>query len=310
MASKRTPYEILGVKRDASQEEITRAYRERAKKLHPDLHPGDKQAEEEFKQLSQAYELLKDPQTRARYDRGEIDETGQERPHFHYRDFAGGPGGDRYASSAGFEDFADVGDIFSEFFASRRGAPRGERRRMPRRGAHVRYRVTVDFLTAARGGQRHLALADGSEVDLKIPAGIESGQVLRLKGKGEPGIEGGPPGDALIEVVVAPHPVFRREGRDIVMDLPITLDEAVLGARVEVPTLDGRVRVKVPKGSSCGKVLRLKGKGIRAGGGTGDELVRLKIVLPDRVDPELETFMQKWRKNHAYDPRAEMMETV
>ncbi len=310
MTGKRTPYEILGVASDASQEEIARAYREKAKKLHPDLHPGDKSAEEEFKQVSQAYELLKDPERRARYDRGEIDETGQERPHFRYRDFAGGPGADRYASSAGFEDFADVGDIFSEFFGARAGRARGGRMRMPRRGADVRYRMTVDFLTAARGGERRLALADGGEVDLKIPAGVESGQVLRLKGRGEPGVDGGPSGDALVEIKVAPHPVFRREGRDIVMDLPITIDEAVLGARVEVPTLDGRVRLKVPKGSSCGRVLRLKGRGVRTKGGVGDQLVRLKIVLPETIDPELESFMRKWHNDHAHDPRAGMMEAV
>ncbi|GIX16900.1 MAG: molecular chaperone DnaJ [Rhodothalassiaceae bacterium] len=305
----RSLYDILGVPKTASQEEIAKAYREKAKKLHPDLHPGDKKAEEEFKDVSRAYEILKDPEKRAKYDRGEIDEQGQERPAFRYRDFAGGPGHDRYAGGAAFEDLFDIEDLFGDFFSARRGT-RGARMRMARRGADVRYRMPVDFVTAARGGSRRLTLADGSTIDLTIPPGVETGHVLRLKGRGEPGIDGGPPGDALIELVVAPHPFFRREGRDVVLELPITIDEAVLGAKVEVPTLDGRVKVTVPAGSSSGRTLRLKGKGIRTRTGTGDQLVRLKIVLPERIDPELKTFMEEWRKRHAYDPRAKMRETA
>ncbi len=302
-------YEILGVPKTASQEEITKAYREKAKKLHPDLRPGDKTAEEAFKNVSRAYEILKDPEKRAKYDRGEIDEQGQERPTFRYRDFAAGPGGDRYAGQAGFENIFDIEDIFSDFFSARRRARSGGMR-MARRGADIRYRMPVDFVTAARGGSRRLTLADGSSIDLTIPAGVETGQVLRLEGKGEPGIDGGPPGDALIEITVTPHPFFRREGRDILLDLPITIDEAVLGAKVEVPTLDGRVKVKVPPGSSSGRTLRLKGKGIHTRGGTGDQLVRLRIVLPERIDPALKSFMQDWRSKHAYDPRAKMRETA
>ncbi len=300
-------YEILGVPKTASQEDIAKAYREKAKKLHPDLRPGDKAAEEAFKDVSRAYEILKDPEKRAKYDRGEIDEQGQERPTFRYRDFAGGPGSDRYAGQAGFEDIFDIEDLFGDFFSTRRRTG-GGRMRMARRGTDVRYRMPVDFVTAARGGSRRLTLADGSSIDLTIPAGVETGQVLRLKGKGEAGINGGPPGDALIEITVTPHPFFRREGRDILLDLPITIDEAVLGARVEVPTLDGRVKVAVPPGSSSGKTLRLKGKGIRTRGGTGDQLVRLKIVLPPRIDSELKAFMREWRTKHAYDPRAKMRE--
>ncbi|RMF73083.1 MAG: J domain-containing protein [Alphaproteobacteria bacterium] len=302
-------YEILGVPKTASQEEIAKAYREKAKKLHPDLRPGDKAAEEAFKDVSRAYEILKDPEKRAKYDRGEIDEQGQERPTFRYRDFASGPGGDRYAGQAGFEDIFDIEDLFGDFFSARRRGG-GARMRMARRGADVRYRMPVDFVTAARGGSRRLTLADGSSIDLTIPAGVETGQVLRLKGKGEPGIEGGPPGDALIEITVTPHPFFRREGRDILLDLPITIDEAVLGGKVEVPTLDGRVKVTVPPGSSSGKTLRLKGKGIRTRAGTGDQLVRLKIVLPEHIDPELKSFMKEWRSKHAYDPRAKMREVA
>ncbi len=301
-------YAVLGVDRGASQEEIRKAYRRLAKELHPDFNPGDRKAEERFKKVSAAYEILGDPEKRARYDRGEIDETGAEKPQQrYYRDFAETGAGERYHTGRGFEDFADLGDIFSELFG--RG---GRARAGPMRGPDLRYHLVIDFLDAVRGGTRRVVLPDGSALDVRIPAGIESGQVIRLRGKGAPGLEGGPPGDALVEVEVRPHPVFTREGSDIRITLPIAIDEAVLGGKVEVPTVDGPVRMTIPRGASSGRVLRLRGKGVRdpRTGRRGDQYVRLEIVLPETIDSELEDFMRRWRERHAYDPRRRLREVV
>ncbi|GBD43496.1 Curved DNA-binding protein [bacterium HR40] len=298
-------YAVLGVERNASQEDIRRAYRRLAKELHPDFHPGDKEAEERFKKVTAAYEILGDPEKRARYDRGEIDETGAERPRQRFwREFADTGAGERYHSTADFADFADLDEILGGFFGRMREGVRAG----PRRGADVRYHLTVDFLDAARGAHKRVTLPDGSVLEVHIPAGTESGQVLRLRGKGAPGIQGGPPGDALIEIAVRPHPHFLREGDDIRIRVPISLDEAVLGGRIEVPTIHGRVAMTVPKGTSSGRVLRLRGQGIRNAltGHTGDQYVELAIVLPERIDPELESFMRSWRQQHAYDPRRDL----
>ena len=301
-------YAVLGVDRGASQEEIRKAYRKLAKELHPDFNPGDRKAEERFKKVSAAYEILGDPEKRARYDRGEIDETGAEKPQQrYYRDFAETGAGERYHTGRGFEDFADLGDIFSELFG--RG---GRARAGPMRGPDLRYHLVIDFLDAVRGGTKRVVLPDGSALDVRIPAGIESGQVIRLRGKGALGLEGGPPGDALVEVEVRPHPLFTREGSDIRITLPIAIDEAVLGGKVEVPTVDGPVRMTIPKGASSGRVLRLRGKGVRdpRTGRRGDQYVRLEIVLPETIDSELEDFMRRWRERHAYDPRRRLREVV
>jgi DnaJ-class molecular chaperone len=179
------------------------------------------------------------------------------------------------------------------------------------RGQDVQYRLEVDFLEAVRGGKQRITLPDGNALDLTIPEGATDGQALRLKGKGGPGIGGGPPGDALIELIVRPHPLFVRQGDDIVVELPITIDEAVLGGKIEAPTVSGRVALTVPKGSSSGQTLRLRGKGVkrRDGKGNGDQLVRLKVVLPPLIDGELEEFIQRWRERHRYDPRADMRTT-
>lgn len=303
----KTPYEILGVAPDASQDQIRKAYRKLAKALHPDLNPGDAAAEARFKEVTQAHQLLSDPERRGRYDRGEIDATGAEQPPpGYYRAHAGaGPGGHPYHSTRGFEDFADLGDVFSELFG--RDAARGAgRQRFHGRGGDIAYRLEVGFLEAALGGRSRVTLADGRTLDVTIPAGARDGLTLRLAGHGMPGLGDGPPGDALIELTVRPHPVFRRDGDDIRLDLPVAIDEAVLGAKVTVPTIHGPVAVSIPKGSSSGRVLRLRGKGLRTGGRDGDQLVTLRVVLPDRVDPELERFMTEWRRSHAYDPRAEL----
>ena len=305
------PYKVLGVKKDAAQDDIRKAYRKLAKELHPDLNPGDKKAEERFKKVAAAYGILGDAEKRARFDKGEIDATGAERPEQRfYREYAETPGGRRYRSRAGFEDFADVSDLFADIFRGRdgptgpRGGPGGEQATMWARGRDFFYHLEVDFLDAALGAKRRIAMPGGPTLDVAIPAGTRSGAILRLKGKGGPGLGGGPAGNALVEITVRPHPVFRREGDDIVIELPITLDEAVLGAKVEAPTLTGRVALTVPKGTSSGDVLRLKGKGVKpAGGPAGNQRVVLKIVLPAAVDAELQAFMTEWRKKHPYDPR-------
>jgi len=297
------PYKVLGLNRQASQDDIQKAYRKLAKKHHPDLNPGDRSAEEKFKQVSQAYDLLGDEEKRRRFDRGEIDAQGMERPqHRYYREYADAAADHPYASRAGFDDFADSDDIFSQFF-TRGGGDRFRNVRM--RGGDIRYHLRVDFLDAVRGARRTLTLPDGSPMDIEIPAGVEDGQVLRVRGKGAPGLNGGEPGDALIEMEIGEHPVFRREGRDIHVDLPISIDEAVLGGKVEVPTPTGNVTMTVPAGASSGRTLRLRGKGVQ-GRNKGDELVHLSVVLPERIDPELEDFMRRWREQHRYDPRRPM----
>ena len=288
------PYTTLGVKKDATQDEIQKAYRGLAKKLHPDLNPGNKVAEDKFKELSAAYDLLSDPDKRARFDRGEIDASGTERPRQqYYRDFADQQGWSAYTNNAGFADFGDYAgaeDILSEIFG-REG--RADRRR---RGQDVRYHLDLSFLDAVNGGKQSIVLPDGTTLDVNIPPGTRDGQILRLKGKGRPAVGDGPPGDALIEVSVLPHPYFTRKGDDIYLDLPISLKEAVLGARVKVSTPSGTVTVAVPKWSSTGRVLRLKGRGVpRSDGSKGDQYVTLRLVLPQKPDSKLEAFVAKWQ---------------
>jgi DnaJ-class molecular chaperone len=292
------PYKVLGVKKNASQDEMQKAYRRLAKKLHPDLNPGNKQAEEQFKEISAAYDLLGDAEKRTRFDRGEIDASGTERPQQrYYRDFA--EGGSQYTSDAGFSDFAGADDILSQIFG------REGRANIRMRGSDVHYRLELDFLDAINGGKRQITLPDGSVLDVNIPAGTADGQILRLRGKGRPGIGGGPPGDALVEIEVRPHGFFTRKGDDIHVDLPISLSEAVLGGKVKVPTPSGAVTMTVPKWSNTGTVLRLKGKGVpRVDGSKGDEFVTLKVMLPEKPDPELERFVAKWQG--AYSPRQAM----
>lgn len=301
-------YKVLGVSRDASQADIKRAYRKLAKKLHPDLSPGDATKEGEFQRVGAAYDILGDAEKRRRYDAGEIDASGHERPQRQfYREYADSEPSQRYHSSAGFEDFADVSDIFSNLFG-RRGAT-GARHTggYSAPGADVHYRLEVDFMDAAKGAKRTVPLPDGQTIELNIPAGVRDGQKLRLKGKGQSGIGGGTDGDAYVEVSVKPHNFFRRDGNDIEVEVPITVDEAVLGAKIEVPTISGPVSMSVPKRTSSGRRLRLKGKGIRQPGRrTGDQNVRLMIVLPDKVDGEISELARKWREVSRHDPRKNM----
>jgi DnaJ-class molecular chaperone len=301
-------YSVLGVSKTASAADITKAYRKLAKKLHPDLNPGDKAAEEKFKKITAAYDIIGDEEKRGRYDRGEIDASGQETPQQrYYREYAGGAEGARYRSTAGFEDIGGFSDLFGDLFGERGGA-RGGARRFSMRGQDAQYRLEVPFLDAVNGTKTRITLPDGGTLDVTIPPGVTDGQVLRLKGKGGLGLGEGEPGDALIEVGVAPHPVFKREGDDIVVEVPITFDEAVLGGKVEVPTIGGRVSVTVPPGSNTGQTLRLKGRGIKSKSGTGDQLVKLSVMLPERIDEELKGFAETWRESHRYDPRRKLKE--
>jgi DnaJ-class molecular chaperone len=308
------PYETLGVSKTSSAEEIRKAYRKLAKKYHPDLNPGDSGAEQRFKEITAAYDLLSDADKRARFDRGEVEADGQERPQRqYYRDFASGPGCARYAGTGAFagEDLEGVfADLFSQGgfagggFGGGFGGGRADR---PVRGGNLGLSLTLDFLDAARGGRKRVTLPEGRVLDVDLPVGIEDGATIRLKGQGLPGVNGGPPGDALVTVRVRPHPWFRREGNDVRLDLPITLAEAVLGARLRVPTIDGAVMVTVPKGADGSTVLRLKGKGIAdgPGGARGDQYVALRIALPETPDPALESFVQGWSPA-GYTPRRAM----
>ncbi|MDR3487498.1 MAG: J domain-containing protein [Bradyrhizobium sp.] len=293
------PYAVLGVPKTASQKEIQAAFRKLAKKLHPDLHPGVKDAQQKFQEVSAAYDILGDPEKRARFDRGEIDASGAEQPRRrYYRDFAeAGSASDTYGGTSGFGDFGDVDDILSSFF----------RRGFRMRGADRHYHLEVDFLDAVNGATQRVTLRDGESLDVAIPPGTQDGQVLRLRGQGEPGPGGGEAGDALIEIAVRRHPFFKRDGDDIRLDLPISLTEAVLGAKLPVPTPTGTVILTIPKHSNSGKVLRLKGKGVtRPNGKHGDEYLILKIMLPERPDPELEKFVANWPAGEAFNPRRGM----
>jgi DnaJ-class molecular chaperone len=307
------PYQELGVSRQAGADEIKKAFRKLAKQLHPDKNPGDKAAEERFKRVSAAFDLLGDEEKRKKFDRGEIDADGRETMRgyagaggdpFGAGGFRAGPGG---AGGASFEG-VDLNDILGEMFGARGGAQRGGFGGFggggaPQRGSDVRATFEIDLEDAIQGARKRLSFSDGRTIDVTIPKGAAEGQVLRLKGQGSPGRAG--PGDALIELAIRPHPIFRREGENLVMDLPVSVPDAVLGAKVEAPTPEGAVTLTVPKGSNSGSTLRLKGRGLphARGGGRGDLMARVQIVLPDTIDPQLEKFAETWRKERPYTPR-------
>lgn len=309
------PYETLGVAATASQDEIRKAYRKAAKETHPDLNPGKPEAENRFKEINAAYDIVGDAEKRKRFDAGEIDETGTERqPERHYyREYAEAGPGRRYtrnsASGASAGDTGDIDidpEIFADLFGQRGGfgGARSGRTSFRYPAQDVRYTLEIDFLEAANGGHKRVTMPDGKTLDITIPAGIADGQTMRLKGQGLPGSEG-KPGDAYVEIHIRPHPDFTRDGYDILYTLPVTLGEALNGASIRTPTVDGAVELKVPKGSTEGTKLRLRGKGVSRGkdGGRGDQTVTLHIVPPEGADDDLARFMAEWEKSHPQHPR-------
>ena len=296
------PYQELGLARGAGADEIRKAFRKLAKQHHPDANRGDKASEEKFKRLSAAFDLLGDPDKKRRFDAGEIDADGRDiHPGFTGGGFGRGRGrhpfgdGGEGFQSAGFEG-VDLNDILGGMFGGARGGG------FSARGADVRARVEIDLEDTIAGGKRRIAFSDGRTLDITIPKGAADGQTLRLRGQGAPGRAGA--GDALIDIVVRPHPVFRREGGSLVMDLPISVPDAVLGGKVQAATPDGSVALNVPKGSNSGSTLRLKGRGLfNAAGRRGDLLARLVVTLPEAPDAALENFAEDWRRDRPYAPR-------
>ena len=274
------PYQVLGVSRSATEDEIRSAYRRKAKALHPDLHPNDQAKAEEFKQVSSAWDILGDKDKRAKFDRGEIDGDGNER---------GGFGG---GSRQGGYPYETAGDPFEDILSGMFGGARGRRRTGPMRGADIRYSVEVDFEDSITGARRRMHMADGKTLDVAIPAGIETGQVLRLKSQGSDSRSGGPPGDALLEIRVRPSKMWVREGENLRMSAPTPLKTAVLGGSVDLETPSGPVTLKIPAGTNTGRVLRLKGKGVQRRTNPGDILARVEIVLEDPEDPGLKMFLK------------------
>ena len=307
----KNPYSVLGVATTATDAEIRTAFRALAKKYHPDRNPNDRGAEERFKEISAAFDILGDTGRRRKFDNGQLDADGRERSGFQRRQ--PGRAGDPFGaggSEAG--DFSDLSDLFSDLFgAGRRDGARprgagGGYRESPVRGRDMRYRLEIDFMEAVSGAKKRVTMPDGRVLDLAVPIGLDNGQTLRLKGQGEPGAHGGVNGDVYVEVNIRAHRVFKREGTDIHLEVPISLKEAVLGGKITVPTIDGDVAVKVPRYADSGAVLRLRGRGVKdaADGVPGDQFVKLRIVLPEGGDVALEEFVQRWDGGDAHSPRA------
>jgi DnaJ-class molecular chaperone len=327
----RDPYEVLGVPRSATADEIKKSFRRLAKKLHPDANKHDPKAAARFAELNAAHEILGDEGKRTAYDRGEIDAEGK--PRFRgFEGFGGRPGAGGFDREGVYETFTwgpegfrrsggrsgglgGFEDIIKDMFGGRAGTAQGRRSGFgaqfepddfhePPLGQDVAATVTITLLEAAKGTSRRVHLPTGKEVEVKIPAGLADGQQIRLKGQGLPGP--GAVGDALITVGIAPHPLFERDGVNLRLELPVTLYEAVLGAKIRVPTLEGAVELAIPAGTSSGRTFRLKGKGISGKSTAGDLFVSVRIVLPERNDHDLEELMRKWRDRKPYDPRRGM----
>ena len=297
------PYKELGVSRGASADEIKKAFRKLAKELHPDRNPGDRKADERFKRVTAAFDLLGDPEKRAKFDRGEIDADGREQ----FRGFGGGarggPGGSPFGQGGaqrGFENI-DLDELFGGMFGGgARGGPRGG---FPSRGADVKATLEISLEDSITGATRRIQFSDGRTLDVTIPKGASDGQIIRLRGQGAPGPAGrSEAGDALITLKIAPHPVFQRDGADLTMDLPVPLPDAVLGGKVPVRTPEGAVNMTIPAGSNSGKVLRLKGRGAFVGGKRGDLLAKLMVQLPESPDEDLTKLAQAMRDRGAFRP--------
>ena len=325
----RDPYQILGVTKKASEAEIKKAFRTLAKKHHPDTHANDPKAVKQFQEISGAYEIIGDKEKRAQFDRGEIDAAGQ--PKGFNQGFHPGAGAGAGGFEQGFEGFRRRGgagaapqdfefhwsgadgseglkgdDIFADLLGGLGRGGGGRRRNQARKGPDVQLETTVSLHEAALGGTRRVVLADGRQLEARIPPGVKDGQQIRLRGQGAPGENGGPPGDAFITIHIAPHPFLERDGLALRMDLPVTLKEAILGGKVPVPTLTGSVTLTVPPHSNSGRTLRLKGKGMPGAGGEspGDLYVRLVVTMPDPADSKLDAFVKSW--DNDYDPRAKL----
>jgi len=302
------PYKELGVSRGASADEIKKAFRKLAKELHPDKNPGDKITEDKFKRVTAAFDILGDAEKRKKYDAGQIDADGNEQ----FRGFGGGrPGGNPFGQGgpggfshtggpggrANFEGI-DLDDLFGMFGGA--GRQRGARD-FTARGQDVRATLEISLEDSIAGATRRIQFSDGRTLDVTIPKGASDGQTIRLRGQGAPG-RGAENGDALIELKIEPHPIYRREGADLTMDLPVSVPDAVLGAKVRVPTPEGEVQMTLPAGSNSGKVLRLKGRGAFAGGKRGDLLAKLVVTLPETPDEALTKFAEDWRAKRPYTP--------
>ncbi len=312
----RDPYTVLGVSKSASAADIKKAYRRLAKTLHPDRNKDDPKAQDKFSEINQAYEVLGEDDTRAKFDRGEIDAEGKPRGFERMHPGAGGPGGFRPGPGGqsyefeygpgGFRQGApgsgrggfDPGDFFSDLFGGRRGGA-------SRTGEDLKASLRVTLEEAALGATKRVIMPSGKSLDVKIPSGIESGKQIRLKGQGSPDPGGAPAGDAIVTINIEPHRLFKVEGRDLRLELPVTLYEAVLGGPIQVPTLGGRIELKIPADSSSGRTLRLRGKGLPAAGSaaSGDLLVAIKIILPEGEMTDLEELMRKWQSARPYRPR-------
>ena len=301
------PYSELGVQRSASSDEIRKAFRKLAKQLHPDQNPGDKAAEERFKRVSGAFDILGDDEKKKKFDRGEIDADGRETAQGFGRGGAnpfGQGGGFRPQGGGGGFEGVNFDDILGEMFGRGGGGGPGGGRGFQSKGPDIRARLEVDLEDAIKGATRRITFGDGRSLDVSIPKGAAEGQVLRLRGQGHPGRSGGPNGDVLIELAIRPHPLFRTEGADLHMDLPVSVPDAVLGAKIEAPTPEGPVTLTAPRGSNSGTTLRLKGRGgiTPETGKRGDLFAHLVVTLPETPDDELVKLAEKWRTERPYTP--------